>query len=340
MGPQLALLVAALTSCLLPARGCIICDPRVLAALDSLDTEYLSNHMAPERRRNVMEMIRQTVRNFKDLPDLQPHFMGVIDDATMNTAVVSFLRTVRLVRNSRLTDDRFVREISWMLTLEKEAFQHYIDQFQKQDLCPNKCGTMLQRLLWCKNCVQDNYICRKSRDCGVRQINVHEKEDMILDCELNWHKLSEGLTNYSFYRVWGSNSETLLYKGKRPTLTKPLVRPEDAGNYRCELGTVRSSPATIIHFQVTVLPQRIIVQPVSKSSTFVTQPSIIGTKAEEEIGDDLSPTHEPSECSKNVQRGRLIGLLICVLYFRYGTVIDSINSCLAQTKPPPHKTRF
>ena len=42
-----------------------------------------------------------------------------------------------------------------------------------------------------------------------------------------------------------------MYKGKRPTLTKPLVGPEDAGNYRCELGIERSGPATVIHFEVT-----------------------------------------------------------------------------------------
>ena len=75
-----------------------------------------------------------------------------------------------------------------------------------------------------------------------------------------------------------------------------------------------------------VLTLRIIAETTSKSSTFVTQPSTIGnqsptigtqspaigTEAEEEIWDDLSPTLEPSECSKpeNVQTGRLIGLLL------------------------------
>ncbi|XP_045296630.1 izumo sperm-egg fusion protein 1-like isoform X3 [Leopardus geoffroyi] len=317
MGPQVALLVAALAGCLLRARSCVICDPRVVAALDALEKEYLPTHLAPGRHRQVMERIRETVRNFRDLPYLEDTFMGVIDEATMETSVLSFLRSVRLIRNS------------------------------------GAAGTMLQRLMWCSNCVQDNYICRKSRDCGVRHINVHEKEDMILDCELNWHKLSQGLTYYSFYRVWGSDSETLLYKGKWPTLTKPLVRPEDAGNYRCELGIERSGPATVIRFQVTVLPQRIFGEITSKSSTFVTQPSttetqsptirtqspVIGTEAEE-IWGDLSPTLRPSECSnpKNVRTGLLIGLLLWsflllilgfvtgILCFRSGMVIDSIKS--------------
>uniref|UniRef100_A0A673VH43 Izumo protein immunoglobulin domain-containing protein n=1 Tax=Suricata suricatta TaxID=37032 RepID=A0A673VH43_SURSU len=228
-----------------------MCDQRVVEALDSLDKEYLPTHMAPERHKEVMETIRHTVRNFWDLPYSEDTFMGVIDEATMETSVLGFLRSVRLTTNSGIADDTFVKEFSWMLTLEKAAFQRNVARFQREAFCPNKCGTMLQPLIWCSNCKKELHVCRKPYDCGVRHVNVHEKEDMILDCELNWHKLSEGLTNYSFYRVWGSNSETLVYEGKQPTLTKLLVSPEDAGTYRCELGTVRSGPATIIHFQVT-----------------------------------------------------------------------------------------
>lgn len=42
-----------------------------------------------------------------------------------------------------------------------------------------------------------------------------------------------------------------MSKGKEPTLTKTLVEPMDAGTYRCQLDTVHSSPATVIHFHVT-----------------------------------------------------------------------------------------
>ncbi|XP_047692508.1 izumo sperm-egg fusion protein 1-like isoform X3 [Prionailurus viverrinus] len=322
MGPQVALLVAALAGCLLPARSCVTCDRRVVAALDSFDKEYLPTHLAPERRREVMRTIRATVGNFTKLPNLQRSFIGVIDEATMETSVLSFLRSVKYITNRGL-----------------------------RDFCPNKCGTMLQLLLWCHICRKHLYLCRKSTDCGVRQINVHEKEDLVLDCELNWHKLSEGLTNYSFYRVWGSNSETLVYKGKRPTLTKPLVGPEDAGTYRCELGTERHGPSTIIHFEVTVLPQRIIVETTSKSSTFVTQPSMFVTRSSTsgtlaEIWHDLSLTVGRAEYpkSENRLRGRLIGLLIwgfvvliigiltVVLCFRPGKVIDSMNTWFSADK--------
>lgn len=72
------------------------------------------------------------------------------------------------------------------------------------DLAPP--GVMLQSLIWCQHCDKEVHTCRKSRDCGERQVEVHESEDMTLDCLLNWHHISEGLTDYKFYRVGPSNS--------------------------------------------------------------------------------------------------------------------------------------
>ncbi|GAB5581817.1 izumo sperm-egg fusion protein 1-like isoform X1 [Prionailurus iriomotensis] len=72
-----------------------------------------------------------------------------------------------------------------------------------------------------------------------------------------------------------------------------------------------------------VLTQRITAETTSKSSTFVTQPSnigtqspAIGTEAVEEIWDDLSPTLVPSECSnpEDVQTCLLIGAASLVLF--------------------------
>ncbi|XP_040313558.1 izumo sperm-egg fusion protein 1 isoform X10 [Herpailurus yagouaroundi] len=280
MGPQVALLVAALAGCLLPAGGCVICDQRVVAALDALEKEYLPTHMARERQRQVMETIRQTVRNFWDLPYLEDAFMGVIDEATMETSVLGFLRSMTLITNSDIAgkwqsgqgrgfgilwlwsqtaqvqtpalsspgcvafregyhsfvtsklghngactqasdlaqwpawlsghsislplpemaptwnaslfrrvpvpppgvggrrgrtlspcsfpDDTFVKEFSWMLTLEKAAFQRNVARFQRE-------GMMLQPLIWCSNCKKQLHVCRKSTDCGVLPQRIIEE---------------------------------------------------------------------------------------------------------------------------------------------------------------------
>lgn len=42
----------------------------------------------------------------------------------------------------------------------------------------------------------------------------------------------------------------LLSVGKEPTLTKTMVRLEDAGTYRCELANMKTSRAGVTHFHV------------------------------------------------------------------------------------------
>ncbi|XP_035141669.2 izumo sperm-egg fusion protein 1 isoform X5 [Callithrix jacchus] len=193
-----------------------------------------------------------------------------------------------------------------MLHLQKEALAASVARFQREAYCPNQCGMMLQTLIWCMNCKKEVHACRKSYDCGERDVEVPHMEDMTLDCELNWHKASEGLTDYSFYRVWGNNTETLVSKGKESTLTKPMVGPEDAGDYRCELGTVNSSPATIILFHVTVLPKR--VEEENPSPNIVTLGEASPTQISE-MTSESSITLQPPK-PDSMLKGRLLGLLI------------------------------
>ncbi|XP_072822814.1 izumo sperm-egg fusion protein 1 isoform X5 [Vicugna pacos] len=243
---------------------------------------------------------------------------------------------MKRVTDSDVNGQLFVKELLWMLHLAKDTFASYAAQFQKEGFCPNKCGLMLQPLIWCSTCQEQVHACRKSLDCGERKVEVHQMEDMILDCELNWHKISQGLTDYSFYRVWQNNSETLMSKGIQPTLTKIMVSPEDAGIYRCELGSVKSSPATIIHFRVTVLPKRIVEEIPSPNTE--TQDEM--APGEVTLGRPQPSTTLQSQSSKpeNVLRSRLVGLLIwgfvvliagvvtAILYFGSGKVIDFIKS--------------
>ncbi|XP_077919860.1 izumo sperm-egg fusion protein 1 isoform X3 [Halichoerus grypus] len=309
MGPQLPLLVAALAGCLLPARGCILCAAKVVEALKSLETDYLPGRLAADRHRSFMQRVKQAVLDFKDLPIEEDSYMGVIDKPTLEKASWSFLKDLR-----RITDSNV------------KAF------------CPNKCGMMLQSLIWCNTCQKQVHTCRKSTDCGVRLVTVHEMEDLILNCELNWHRLSQGLTDYSFFRVWGKDSETLLSKGKNSTLIKTAVTAEDAGVYRCSLDSVRSIPATIIFYQVKVLPGRISEELPSNISQ--------GGQAPGQGDSTIQPT--PTQCpkSENLLRGRLIGLLIwgfvvliigfttAILCFRPEKVINSIKSCFDTKKEP------
>ncbi|XP_069407242.1 izumo sperm-egg fusion protein 1 isoform X6 [Ovis canadensis] len=299
MGPWgLPLLVATLAGCLFPARGCVICDPKVREALNSLEADYLPGHLEANHQKKVMEKIKQAVEDFKDLPIDEDSYMGVVDEATLEKASWSLLKDMK-----RITDS-------------------------------DAKGLMLQPLIWCSTCQKQVHACRKSKNCGEREVKVHQMEDMILDCELNWHKISQGLTDYSFYRVWKNNSETLVSRGKEPILTKTMVRPKDAGTYRCELGSIQSSPATIIYFHVTVLPKR-IQEEIPSPNTETQDETALG-----EVAVDLPHTTVEPQTPKPEQllRRRLFGVLIwglvvltvcvliAILFSRSGKVVDFIKS--------------
>lgn len=80
MGPRLPLLVAALASCLLPARCCVLCDTKVVEALNSLETDYLPDHVGAEHHKNLMKRVKQAVQDFKELPFDEDSYMGVVGE--------------------------------------------------------------------------------------------------------------------------------------------------------------------------------------------------------------------------------------------------------------------
>ncbi|KAF6077845.1 izumo sperm-egg fusion 1 [Phyllostomus discolor] len=298
MGPRLSLLVGALASCLLPALGCVICDTKVVEALNSLETDYLPGHLGAEHHKNVMKRLKQAVQDFKELPIDEDSYMGVVDEATLEKASWSLLKDLKRITDSDVKGELLVKELFWMLSLQKDTFARYVARFQKEAFCPNKCGMMLQTLIWCSTCQKQVHACRKSLDCGERIIKVHEMEDMILDCELNWHQASQGLTDYNFYR------------GKEPTLTKTMVAPKDAGTYRCQLDTVKSSPATVIRFHVKVLPKRLVEE--TSSSDTMNQAGVAPdgiTQRPTKLSTALQPLSPQSPKVENVLGRLLVGML-------------------------------
>ncbi|XP_077702555.1 izumo sperm-egg fusion protein 1 isoform X1 [Canis aureus] len=344
MGPQLPLLVVALAGCLLPARGCVTCDAKVVEALYHFEMEYLPSRS--QELQGVLDRIKYLLNDFKKIPDLNDQHLGVVDSPTLQKLSVDFLKNLKRITNSEEQGEAFLSQIFWMLIKQKASILTTITQFQKKGFCPNKCGQMLQTLIWCHNCLKRIHTCRKPIDCGVHEVVVHELEDLVLDCELSWHRISAGLNNYTFYRVLGSNS-LLLSVGKEPTLTKTMVRLEDAGTYRCELANMKTSRAAVTHFRVRGLLPSLSVLPQRAGGAGRSSPTTTTATTEYEFSTEwdlslLFPTAlaNPSECpkSEDVLRGRLIGLLLwgllvlliafvtAILCFRPGKVINYIKA--------------
>uniref|UniRef100_A0A8D2DLX3 Izumo protein immunoglobulin domain-containing protein n=1 Tax=Sciurus vulgaris TaxID=55149 RepID=A0A8D2DLX3_SCIVU len=279
MGWCFALPLAALACCLLPAGCCVTCVPSVMAAVKSLEKDYLPGHLEAKQHEKVMDMVHNTLKDFQDQPFIQGSYVGIIGEGRAERAHSS-------------------------LVLPKGL-----------DLAP--LGVMFQSLIWCQHCEKKVHTCRKPINCGEHHVETHESEDMILDCLLDWHRISEGLTDYKFYRVWANHSETLLYKGKEPVLTKQGVTEADEGKYRCELDTVMSGPSTIISYHVTVLPPNIHEAKHAEHLEREHEETPFDVHSESPTSESAASAHlepitslQPSQAQSMLQ-GRLFGLLIC-----------------------------
>uniref|UniRef100_A0A8D2DKH7 Izumo protein immunoglobulin domain-containing protein n=1 Tax=Sciurus vulgaris TaxID=55149 RepID=A0A8D2DKH7_SCIVU len=276
MGPYFAPPLAALACCLLPAGCCVICDSEVLAALKSLKTDFLPNFLNPDEVKHMYDTIVRTVKGFSDLPYNKQSYVGAIGEGKVELNSWSFLKNLKNITDSRIK------------------------------------GLMLQKLIWCDYCNFQVHSCSKPVDCGGRHLEIHELEELNLNCHLDWHDNAYGLADYTFYRVWENNSETELYKGKDPVLNKPSVSLRDAGNYRCVLrNTLFGTPSSILRFHVTVFPRDL--EEWKPSGDFAqNQPN---KEEEEETPSPTEPepiatTTQPLEI-QNMLQGRINGLVIC-----------------------------
>ncbi|KAF7480370.1 Hypothetical predicted protein [Marmota monax] len=261
MGPCFALPLAALACFLLPAGCCVICDTRILAALKSLETDYLPKLMGPDEVNRTYAMIVRTVKGFSDLPYAKQTYMGAIGKQS-------------------------VENLKEMLRLEKINFAFHASMFQKE-------GVMFQSLIWCDYCSKQIQLCKKkTEECG-----------------------GESWTRWG---VWENDSETELYRGKDPVFNRPSASVNDSGRYRCELGTVYNRPSTIIHFLVTVLPRDL--QGWKPTGEFAPAKTEEGKK-------EVTPSPEPETTTakhlevKSMLKGRIYGLLICLLIILIAAII-------------------
>ncbi|XP_033621769.1 izumo sperm-egg fusion protein 1 isoform X2 [Fukomys damarensis] len=132
MGLRFALLLVALACCLLPAGCCIICDPSVVAALKSLEIDYLPGHLGTQHHADVMQMVEQAVKDFQNLQFKEESYMGAIDEDTLQQASWSFLKDLKRITDSDVRGELFVKELLWMLHLQKENFASLAKRFQKE----------------------------------------------------------------------------------------------------------------------------------------------------------------------------------------------------------------
>ncbi|XP_075771241.1 izumo sperm-egg fusion protein 1 isoform X2 [Pelodiscus sinensis] len=229
-------------------RGCLQCDPGSMRLLRELTGTYLKQQLRgdPELRERLEALLQRSLKGLAELPIGTHTFMGVIDEKTMGEVAAHFRRAVTRIMENDFKDGQLFNEVMWSLQALKEAFTNLMAQFQRE-------GRMVHQFIDCWACKTELFSCNRNLSCGKRTLQVHQDDDLILDCALTWHRASYGAKSYRFYREVGG-SEQVMVTGPEAFLIKKEARANDSGRYRCEMLNAKGWVCSELHFQVTVTP--------------------------------------------------------------------------------------
>ncbi|XP_073445123.1 uncharacterized protein [Dendrobates tinctorius] len=122
----------------------------------------------------------------------------------------------------------------------------------------NKC-TDLKTGLWCSPCRNQEKYLSQTLDCGERNIEVPEDEDLILDCRYDWHTRLEQSRKLKFVSVMPvSLPFPHLLELESRDIAEPYVEFKgvqkiDEGMYKCTTILESDVPVSTITYNVKVI---------------------------------------------------------------------------------------
>ncbi|XP_073444048.1 uncharacterized protein [Dendrobates tinctorius] len=122
----------------------------------------------------------------------------------------------------------------------------------------NKC-TDLKTGLWCSPCRNQEKYLSQTLDCGERNIEVPEYEDLILDCSFDWHARLEQSRKIKFVSLMPvSLPFPHLLELESRDIEEPYVELKgiqkiDEGMYKCSTILESGVPVSTITYHVTVI---------------------------------------------------------------------------------------
>nr|XP_034992647.1 izumo sperm-egg fusion protein 1 [Zootoca vivipara] len=121
-----------------------------------------------------------------------------------------------------------------------------------QEVC-SQGSVMVYVFTHCFSCLTRTYTCNKKYYCGERRIQVEMDEDLVLDCALQWHKLTQSVKKYNFYRVVNGKLKPMS-SSMDSFLVKKEVNVNDTGRYRCDMVNSEDFVSSYLDFLVQVVP--------------------------------------------------------------------------------------
>nr|XP_056720224.1 izumo sperm-egg fusion protein 1 [Euleptes europaea] len=236
------------------SQGCLKCSPEAMQILNEIKGPYLDGKLRgdPELRAKLNKLLESTIENLSSHPIKVGTYMGVIDETTLQQLASYFKRSMNRIMENQFDGGQLFNEITWGLQDLVGAFEQLLAKFLKF-YCSNECGRMVYVFMNCYSCNTHVYSCNKNINCGERKLKVETDEDLILDCALRWHRYSQDVKNYVFYRIVGGK-EQVMTSTMDSFLVKKEANANDTGRYRCKMMGSTGYSNSVLDFQVTVVP--------------------------------------------------------------------------------------
>ncbi|XP_028558042.2 izumo sperm-egg fusion protein 1 isoform X1 [Podarcis muralis] len=236
------------------SHGCLKCNANAMAVVKEFKDIYLDKHLFWNPQ--LKTKLKADLDNFlEELPHQkidQKKYMAVIDDFSLADLGAHFKRCLKHIMENEVKEAQLPKEMDSCFQKTLTVFHELLPRVATYH-CSNECGVMSYVLTHCFTCLVRTYTCNKKYRCGERRIQVEMDEDLVLDCALQWHKLSQSVKKYIFYRVVKGKLQPMS-SSMDSFLVKKEVNVNDSGRYRCDMADLKGTVSSYLDFLVQVVP--------------------------------------------------------------------------------------
>ncbi|XP_034023607.1 izumo sperm-egg fusion protein 1 [Thalassophryne amazonica] len=224
-----------LICCISAAQACLQCDSRIR----NLHQDYILSFSSVLDQIIVTEY-RDHAYTLYQQESLKGN--GVVDSTTLYNAVAEYQNylTNEIERNK----PPVVSNAHYIMDRGRSILQKHLQESLSNNLCPNTCGILHQRVKNCITCKFETYVCPShQQDCGEFWLEAEEGEAVVLNCFQNWHLLLIMSTEYHYSWAPGapgtkkmndSDLQGLVVTDESSVVLNQL-NIEEQGTYRCTL---------------------------------------------------------------------------------------------------------
>ncbi|XP_060137230.1 izumo sperm-egg fusion protein 1 [Zootoca vivipara] len=236
------------------SHGCLKCSADAMAVVREFKDTYLDRHLFwnPQLKAKLKADLDNFVEELTHQRIDAKKYMGVIDEFSLADLGAHFKRCLKHIMENEVKEPQLHKEMDSCFQKTLTVFHELLPRVATHQ-CSNECGVMVYVFTHCFSCLTRTYTCNKKYYCGERRIQVEMDEDLVLDCALQWHKLTQSVKKYNFYRVVNGKLKPMS-SSMDSFLVKKEVNVNDTGRYRCDMVNSEDFVSSYLDFLVQVVP--------------------------------------------------------------------------------------